>query len=449
MVDLVYGTSSFDRDRGNFPKVPVINMFAEEAPTEPKTSLQSRPGLEETGVEMGTGPVKALLQIDGVLNNTLFGISGGHFFAGAVDKGAIDGTGPVSMAGYSDRVFANAGASVWAYNGALSTVTMPDTFDVIDLCVGTSRLIVIREDTGKFYWSDPLTSTVDALFFATAENSPDNLKACLFLGDTLVLFGTETVEFWPASASNPDLPFQPLIGRTFQVGIRGTGMATLFKTSFAWITNRNQVCVGDANTTVSTSSIEEKIGESETARLWTFRLDGVDFLAVTLDTETWVFSSRSSQWSQFQSHGEDNWIPGCSTGDVFGSSIDGKIVQWSDDHEDFGGLLERRFRAGLPIDNSIVPLNNVILRTNPGQTPYINGDYTDPIVEMRTSDDGGYEWSTYRERTLGLQGKYRKVIQWRSLGYFSNPGLLIEFRVTDPVPFRVSGVTINEGYERV
>jgi hypothetical protein len=449
-MDIVYGTSSFDRNRGNFPEVPVINMFAEETPTEPKVALQSRPGMENTGVTMGSGPVKALMQIDGVLNDGLFGVSGTHLYSSATDLGAIDGTGPVSMAGYTDRIFVNAGQSLWVYNGTtLTTIATPGSFDVLHLCVGTSRLIVIDKGTGQFFWSDPLTSTVGALNFATAENSPDNLKACLFLGDTLILFGSETVEFWPASASNPDLPYQPLVGRTFQVGIRDTDAATLFKSSFAWITNRNQVCVTDVNTIISNSSLEEKINASTVARLWTFRLEGVDFLALTLDDDTWVFSSRTSQWSQFRSYGQTNWIPRCATGNNLGSSIDGRVVKFSADHQDFGGVLERRFRAGMPVTTGTVPLDNVIMRTNPGQTPFLTGDYVDPVVEMRVSKDGGYRWGNWRQKPLGQSGEYKKSFAWRSLGRCGFPGPLLEFRVTAPVPFRVSDLVVNEGLETI
>lgn len=447
MPDLQYGTSAYSRERGNFPEIPVINMFAEQVPGEPSVVLQSRPGLEDTGTTLGAGPVKALFYIDGVLSGQTFAVSAGHLYANSTDLGAINGTGAVSMAGFENRVFACAGQSVWQYNGvALSTVTTPGGFNVASICVGSDRLIVIDKDTGHFYWSDVLSPTVDALSFATAENSPDKLKELLFLGDTLLLFGTETVEQWPASSSNPDLPFTPLVGRTFQVGIRDTGCATLFKNTFAWITNHNQVCAGDPNNAISDPGLEEKISASTTAKLWVFRLEGVEFLAVTLDDSTYVFSSHSSQWSTFESFGQTNWIPRCYANNKFGSGIDGRLVQWSDDHADFGAILERRFRAGLPITTGTVALNNLVIRTNPGQTPFLSGDYVEPIVELRTSRDGGFTWSNWKQRSLGVNGAYRSSVAWRSLGFFAYPSLLTEFRVTDPVPFRVSGVVANEGY---
>jgi hypothetical protein len=450
LPDLQYGLSNYDRDRGNFPKIPLVNMFAEQVPVEPNPALQSRPGLEETGTVLGNGPVRGLFQIDGVLSGQMFAVSDGQVYSSSTSLGSITGTGPVAIAGFENRVFFTAGLTAVQYDGTtLTDVTTPDGFDVLSLCVGTSRLIVIDSGTGHFYWSNVLDPTVGALSFATAENSPDKLKECLFLGDTLMLFGTETVEFWPASSSNPDLPYTPLVGRTFQVGIRDTGCASLFKGTFAWITNHNQICVGDANNVISNPSLEEKITDSVTAKLWSFHLEGTEFLAVTLDDSTWVFASTASQWSVFESYGEGNWIPRCYANGVFGSGVDGRLIQWSNDHADFGEILERRFRAGMPLTAESTPLSSVLLRTNPGHTSYLTGDYSNPTVELRTSKDGGYTWSDWKQRSLGAVGKYRTSVMWRSLGFFSFPAMMVEIRVTDPVPFRVSGVVANEGYGRV
>jgi hypothetical protein len=446
-MKLQYATSTYDRDRGNFPELPVVNLFVEKTPIEESPALLSRPGLEATGTSMGAGPVKTLFQIDGVLDGSLFGISAGALYKSGVSIGAIAGTGPAVLAGFENLLFATQGTTLYKYNGAsLTTVATPGSFDVLSLCIGTSRLIVIDKGTGKFFWSDVLTSTIDALSFATAENSPDKLKECLFIGDTLYLFGTETVEFWPANTSNPDLPYQPLVGRTYSVGIRDTGCATKFATSFAWITNHNQICVNDPQTVISDPGLDEKLAASSTAFLWTFYLDGTEYLAVTLDTKTYVFNKSTSTWSTFESYGRTNWIPRCYANGVFGSSVDGQLIQWSDTYSDFGDILERRFRAGLPITSGTTPLHQVILKTNTGQTTYLSGDYADPTVELRVSKDGGFEWKTWKQKSLGELGHYKKRVMWAALGLFGNPGILVEIRVTDPVPFRVSDLVANESY---
>jgi hypothetical protein len=448
-MDLMYGTSDFSRNRGDFPALPVVNMYAEEVPLEHSLVLQSRLGLDNTGIVMGAGPVTELFQIDGVLSNNLFGISGGTLYKGGVSIGAIAGTGVPRMDGYATQLFITKGTTLYKYDGAaLTTVATPGGFNVRSLCVGGDRLVVIDDTTGIIYWTDVLDVTLPALNFATAENSPDNLKELLFLGDTLYLFGSETVEIWPISG-DANAPYAPLVGRTFQVGIRDTGCATKFDGTYVWVTNENRVCIQTPENIISTLGLEDKIASSSSVSLWNFWMEGIEFIAVSLDTETHVFNNRAKTWSQFESYGEDNFLPICYVNGVFGSRLDGNLLEFGANYSDFGDVLERRFRAGLSLTNESPRVDNLVIRCNPGHTSYLAGAYADPTVEMRTSRDGGYEWTTWRPRTLGALGKYRAVVNYRALGMFSFPGFLAEFRVTDPVPFRVSGIKINEVGGRV
>ena len=94
-----------------------------------------------------------------------------------------------------------------------------------------------------------------------------------------------------------------------------------------------------------------------------------------------------------------------------------------------------------------MPIYHVTLHTNQGQTPFLAGTYINPKVGMRLTLDSGFTWTPYYDRNLGPQGAHKQSPQWRSMGFARAPGLLAEFRVTDPVPFRVSSVWVNEGYE--
>lgn len=445
MSKLQFGTSSFERDRGNLPELPVINMFAEAAPTEETgIVLQSRPGLSDRSADMGAGPVDALFKGNGVLDGGLYGVSASKLYNGTTAVGVVDGSGPFSMAGYEDNLFIAGGGSLWGYNGAtLAAVAFPDSASVAKVLVGASRAICIRADTEKFYWSNVLSTTIDALSFATAESQPDRLRDALFIDDVLILFGAETVEFWP-NTGDAALPFAPLEGRKFERGIKATGCASKYGSTFAWVTDTNQVCLSAPENIISSPGLEALTEASATARLWTFTLEGSEFLALRIDAGTWVYNARSQRWSQFASYGEDNWVPQCFAGGVFGSSLDGKTLAWGAAHLDLGGQLERRFRAGLSITTGALVANNIVLRTNPGNTPHLTGTYATPTVEMRASRDAGKTWGNWRSVSLGEQGAYRQRVQWTACGMFAQPGALVEFRVDSPVPFRVSSVVVNE-----
>lgn len=446
MPRMQFGLSAFERAEGDLPELPVINMYAEEAPTEETgVVLQSRQPLADRGADMGAGPVEQVFQHDGVLSGALFGVSAGAIYQATVSLGALAGTGPVSMAGNEIGLVATAGATAVYWNGAaLSNIAFPDSANVTKVFNGASRFWLIKADTGKLYFTPALAATVDALDFITAESLPDKLLDGLWLDDGAVLFGAESVEFWP-NTGDADLPIQPLEGRVFEEGIRATGCAVVWDATFAWVTADNRVCLnGNAPDPISNPGLEAKIKASVTCRLWAFELDGQEFLALSIDAGTYMFGNRNRLWTQFQTYGETGFAAQCWSGGVFGSASDGRTLEFTTGHEEFGSVLERRFRGGFPANSGGVQINSLLMRTNPGQTPYLVGDYIEPVVEMRVSRDAGQTWGAWKPRSLGQQGDYRKKVEWRALGMASQPGFLAEFRVSDPTPWRVSSLLINE-----
>lgn len=445
MPAVQYGLSAFQRGRGDLPELPVINMFAEAVPTEERgIALQSRSGLSDRAQTLGAGPVRQVFRESGVLDGGLFAVSANEFYDDGVLKGAITGTGPVSIDAYENLVFIAAGGGLFSYDGTtLASVAFPDGANVTKVLIGGTRAICLRADTEAYYWSNVLSSTIGGLSFSSAESQPDRLLDALFMDDILILFGAGTVEFHP-NTQDANLPFVPLEGRVFERGIRATGCATKVGSTFAWVTDVNQVCIGDPENIVSNAGLEALTEASTSVALWTFTLEGTEFLALRIDTGTWVYSMRSGMWSQFYSYGFTNWLPQCFSDGVFGSAVDGKTLVWSADFQDLGGVMERRFRAGFPLNSGGATIQNVSLRTNPGNTPFVTGTYANPTVEMRQSRDGGMTWGNWRGTSLGQQGQYRKKVQWTACGMAGQPSWLAEFRVSDPVPFRVSGVFVNE-----
>lgn len=448
-MDLLATPSNYERKRGNVPELPVINLFAETIPSENKVIFQSRPGLDVSST-ISTDPVRAMYQEANVFSGSTFVVIDMSVYRDGVLIGTIDGTGPVSFDSYSDTTFISAGGRLWKYNGsAISEVGLPDGFSPLRIVVAASRLVVIDKGTQKLYWSNVLTDTVDALSFAEAESSPDLLLDMLFIGDTLVLFGQSTIEFWTINA-DPDAPFVPILGRVFAKGLKNTGACSrlISSNAFAWITETDQICINDPTNIISDSELEIRIGKADAAFLWTFNMDQSEYLAVRLPTETWIFSpSEKGVWTKFETYGEENWEPCCYAGDAFGSGISGRLLTWSETYQDDGyDTLTRSFRVWAPISTQTVLVSSVVVAVDSGTTTTLTGDLADPTIEMRTSRDGGSLWSNWKVAKLGAMGKYRRLVRWLSNGLFSYPGIMLEFRVTDPVPFRVSHVYVNEPY---
>jgi hypothetical protein len=443
MPPLSYGLSSYERAEGDLPGLPVVNMYAEETASE-GIVLQSRPPLVDRGADLGTGPVRALYKRDGVVGGRLFGVSANSFFDVSADVGTINGTGPVSIAGNDVGIMVCAGGDLFTYDGVtFSQVPLPDDFQAVKVAEGSSRFVVLRKDSGRFYFTPPLNRTVDALDFATAESESDELLDALFIDDILILFGRETVEFWPNTTDN-NLPFQPLEGRVLERGIKATGCASTLGSTFAWVTNQNTVCVSDENNVISNPGLQERIESSTDVSLFNFFIDGTEFLALRLDDETQVYNVRAGTWSKFESVLDGNWAAVCHAQGVFGA-LDGKTLEFGAGYEELGGPMERRWVAGFPLNGEPVDVSNLRIRVNPGQTDFLSGPFADPIIEVRISRDAGQTWGNWKHTNLGAQGNYRKKVEWRTLGLASRPGFMAEFRLTDPVALRVSGVFINEG----
>lgn len=447
MPAMQFGLSSYERGRGGLPELPVFNMFLEEAPTEERgLVLQSRPGLSDREADMGAGPVEQLFLRDLVLDSELYGVAGGYLYQDTTQIGAINGDGFCSIAGNEIGLMATQGASLYFYEGStLAAVSFPDGADVAHVSVGGSRYWMVRKDTGKLYWTGALESDVDALDFLTAESLPDRLLQTLWIDGGLIAFGSESVEFFQQTG-DAELPLVPLTNMVFEKGLRATGCATAIGQTFAFVTNSNQVCFQRDDNVISNAGLEERIKASTTCRLFNFFIDGREFLGLRLDNEFQAWSINTGTWSTFTNYGLSNWLPKCYAAGVFGSALDGRTLAWNDGHVDLGGVLERKWRAGFPVNGGGLNVSNVRARVNVGQTPFLTGDYVEPQIEMRVSDDAGQTFDTWQSTDLGAQGNYREMPEWRAQGLAAWPGFISEFRVTDPVDVRVSDCLINEQY---
>jgi hypothetical protein len=155
------------------------------------------------------------------------------------------------------------------------------------------------------------------------------------------------------------------------------------------------------------------------------------------------YDAQTQQWAERKT-GVGNFQGGpVIAGPIFGSTEDGTLLAPAE-YEDLDSYHERSFCLGFPVNGGAVPVDCLRLRTNPGNSDYLTGDYTDPTIELFQSYDGGMTFEEPLPENLGEQGEYRREVEWRALGFADPPGLFCKVRVTDPVSFRCSGAVINE-----
>lgn len=459
MPDLVYGTASYDEATGNLPALTLINMFVEKAATsENQACLQSRSGLSVLATN-GVGPINKIYSNAGTLNGDDFSISGKSLYRGTTLIGVMTniGSGPYSIAGSNSEILIAGGGTMYRYNGtALTTVAFPDSAHVRAVCFIGSLFVAIRgtESTGaadlypgRYYFSNVLDgSTWDALNFATAEREADGLLDVAALNDKVIFYGQSTIEVW-ADTGDAALPFTRIEGIGSQSkGILTTGcQCEADNTKFHIGSDAVVYRLGDQFDRISEHWLEEKIQASATASVFTFHRHGHEFVCVRTATQTFSFDCATQAWTEFQTNG-GQWIVQCAAmkGMIgyFGHSSTGQIMGWSG-WDDLGVALTREFTAAVQLDAAI-SVDNIWLWAETGASTVLSGQGANPVIEMERSRDAGNTWEGFDDAPLGAAGNYRAIPSWRRLGQFDQPGGMFRFRVSDPVPFRVSGVKFNE-----
>src|SRR6185312_4123182 len=108
------------------------------------------------------------------------------------------------------------GGAVWWHDGSgFHQVTDADLPVTSSFAFYAGRWYFAKNGTGTFYWSalDDI-STIDGLAFSDTEASPDKIVRIAVLGDDLVFFGANSVEFW-YSSGDANQPVQRYTNRTF------------------------------------------------------------------------------------------------------------------------------------------------------------------------------------------------------------------------------------------
>ena len=448
MPRINYGAGAYRRDGGNLPEFRLINMFLERAPSSTSGNvLLSRKGLTERSLP-GDGPVQDLFREDGVFDGDVFSVSNGVLYREDDVIGAVAGPGPFFIAASSTELAVCGSGPLYRYDGAtLVAVTFPSLAYVTKVVFHDGLFLAARADTQKWYFSAVLDAdTWDALDFGSAESSPDNILDMAILNDTMVLFGSSSIEFH-ANTGDADLPYQRIEQRIFPKGVKATGtVVTLDNTLFFVGSDGLVYRLGEVPERISDNGIEERVEQSATVAAFGFPYEGHAFYCIRLDDGTFAYDASTQQWCEFQTAG-GQFRGRCACMDgataILGDDTAGKL--WTlDGYADDTDTLTRLFTAGAHIEGGTLVIDNLLIEANVGWTEVLSGQGSDPVTEARFSRDAGATWGDWRAVSLGAQGAYRNKAEWRRCGMYDFPGMLCEVRVTDPVPFRVSGVLINE-----
>lgn len=449
MPELQIATEAYSRAGGG-AEFTLFNMLVEESPAAPSGFVRrSRHGLV-SAVTRGFGPINGLFSREGVFAGDLFALSSSTLYRGAAILGTVAGTAPVSWASSPYEVVLTRGGSAYSYDGddLVAIELEDDPFAVVSVAY-LNGLFVFLTATGRFYWSATNDArTIDGLDYANAESAADGGLDVYVVQDGLWFMGSSTVEFWQYTGDE-DAPFSRVEGRLFKRGIKATGCAAELDNGLFWWGDDDAIYrAAEVPQRISNRAIEEKLAGSIEKKCFSLTHQGHPLFCLRTDSGTFVYDVSTQRWQQWGTKGKLNWrVQNAATsGNVLYLGDDASGALWTFDpaNRDDGDVLERRFSAYLPILGGAVPIHTLGVVANSGQTPLLEEQGSDPILEIRASRDNGQRFGDFRQAKLGRQGRFRQKIEKRVWGLFDMPGALFEMRCTDPIDLVVTSVYANE-----
>lgn len=451
------------------------NVYVEPNPTDPvrKVALVEAPGT--LAREDFAGAIRGMWQADGHASGKVLVAQGttlSTFDPATNTDGSLTGT--IAGTDWGDFAFTES-EGLGLFNGqpyvsdgsAIAAASDPAFADLLtDAGVSSFTSVAAIGQRGlltygpRFAFTDVLdVGTTTALSYYTAESSPDNLVAGRVVGELYYLFGSQTIEPW-AQTGNSDDPFSLQPGMTQQVGcfcrdgiigadntlffIDEAGNPRRLAQGSSPILNPEDPWVTDLFRLAGASNI----------RGMTYQDRAHVFVGWRTPLGCVVYDVLTQQWHTRGTLNTDTWrwtavvTAGTRT---FVGDADGVFDELSRDYTSehmanvstMGTEIVREFTAIAPGLPSRIAINTVRLESAKG-VGLSAGQGSDPIIRMRFSIDGGNTWSPWRERPLGVQGRYDQPTIWRRCGRAGRQDMVFQFSKSDPVKEAYLGVVINE-----
>lgn len=407
----------------------LVNMYAEASQGKSDIVLHGTPGLV-LDATYGTGPIRGIHHMKG----TKYTVSGSSLYNSGL-LGSVDGSGPVLMADNGTQLVivtsANTGYVYDTVNG-LRQITDADWPGATSVDYLDGYFLFTEPNTGIFFISALNDATdIDALDFASAESSPDNLIRLFVDHREVWLMGEDTCEIWQ-NTGNADFPFERISGAINEKGIRGRFTVTKTDNSIYWLDRDGIVrraAEGYNPVRISTHAIEHQIasGSLDDAQAFSYTQEGHEFYALTVpNAGTFVYDAATQLWHERESLNETRWrASGFSRKanvQYVGDFENGNVYTLSLDTYTENGTEQVAEILFPPIqrEGQRFVIHSIRLDMEAGTA-------NDPNVMMQTSKDGK-TWSNEVWQEFGDVGNYTKRVVWRRLGMFETCHL--RFRIS-------------------
>jgi hypothetical protein len=433
----------------------LLNCLIERLPETAKTPvLLARADGIRTWATIGAGPIRGMI----AALESLFVVSGTKLYevdSGGIgtELGDVGAVASIDMERNTDSVVVVNTPNAFYWDGsAFGQITDSDftSRGASQVEFADNFLLFLEPVSGRFFCADLGSATsFDALNFATAESTPDNLVGMKVDHRQVVLLGTESVEIWENTGAS-GFPFERVINGFVEIGCFNGNSVAKVDNSIMWLANDYTVRRLDGVTPVRISNhgVEASIQNAtiSTARAFSYSKGGHLFYVLSFNEVTWIYDATTQKWHERQTYGFDRWTAGAHASvygyELVGSTENGQIgILDKSTYTEWGGTLRAQW-VYQPIyaENRLAFHDRleIVCKTGVGTT---TGQGQDPQLMLDYSDDGGLTWNSLPNKSLGPLGQYRKHVEWRGLG--SAAQRVYRGAVSDPVDVQITDTIID------
>lgn len=408
--------------------------------------LRGLPGLVEFA-EAETLVTRGLRNVEGrlfaVIGQVLYEVSTAGAFT---NRGTIPGTNRVSMShqqitnGY--EVIIVTGTQGFVYNTVTTVLTeITDTAYPGSFVVDFIDQYFAQVEPNRGYWFH--SDLANALAYSTldryeAEASPDKIVTLIVDHREVWVLGERTIEIY-SNTGAAQSTFQRQDGTVIEQGCGGRYTVAKLDNSIFWLGNDGIFYRANGYTPVriSTHAVEQEISDKDwaTAYSFTWADRGHKVIYWTFDNgSTWGYDVSTNQWHRRETYGLTNWrvnhLVYWNNQWIGGDISNGKLytLDWDAYDDDGEPLVASRTIQYLHDNQNEVFQNYFELVMAMGDA---NPSADDREVSLRYSDDGGYNWSSWRTVSIGAIGGYQNRARFWRLGRFISRTFQIQ--VSSPV----------------
>lgn len=475
MPDIQFGSRAHRRENYRTPYQPLVNLFAEEAPVDPSRqfNLLPTPGLSLFSTLGSTGRCTGIYRNEGVFSGQIFAVCNGDLY-----RTDLGGNTPQRIGTVTDGLKTNGSArivglrnglavlqgesnSVYLYEGSgVTKITDNDLGNSVkDIAFINQRLLAITTND-QFAWSELLDyDNFNGLSFATAERSPDNLRAILINNQSVWLMGSETIEVWQDRGGSA--VFVPLDAVVIDRGLLARDAAVVEDNTIYFVGDDRIVyrLAGYEPVPISDNFVAERLNripqdEVKNISMWAYTQDGHKFIGVRTKCDgTHVYDITTGMWHERETDSRNkkryrvlkiaqanNQVIACDGEDNKLYKLDPQVYLDGSDY------IVRKASAYVPVrQNTVCMAFHVDASRGEATKSDVDSD-VEPQIMLRYSDDEGKTWSNERWRSLGRSGEYTRRLRWLQLGRMRRPGRIFEISYSSPNRIAIYGAGINDIY---